>query len=83
MLGRLEADVLHGVGVDFAAEDRLGSIEQTLVCQHAEDGGPCPKGRVRFDVALRQGEVEVLRMDFAAFLVDGDEPLGEGQILVK
>ena len=78
VFGRLDAHVLHGVGPDLRADDRFSRVEQGRVAQAAEDGRSGPEGRVGLDAVLRQREIEILRVHFAAVDDDLRQAFAEG-----
>ena len=53
-LGRLDAHVLDGIGIDLRANQRLDDVEQVRVGEGAEDGRPGPEGSVGLDVLKGQ-----------------------------
>ena len=80
LLGRFDADVLDGVGVDFRADEVFDDVEELFVAQHGEGGGADGNGRVRADAALGQRDVEVLGVNLAGFVVDLAEALVKAEI---
>ena len=83
LLGRFDADVLDGVGVDFRADEVFDDVEELFVAQHGEGGGANGNGRVRADAALGQRDVEVLGIDLAGFVVDLAEALIKAEVGVR
>ena len=81
-LGRLDAHVLDGIGVDFWANQRLDDVEQVGVGEGAEDGRPGPEGGVGLDVLKGQREVEVLAVDAAGFNADLDVAVAKLELFV-
>ena len=80
LLGRFDADVLDGVGVDFRADEVFDDVEELFVAQHREGGGTNRDGRVRADAALGQRDVEVLGVNLAGFVVDLAEALVKAEV---
>ena len=80
LLGRFDADVLDGVGVDFWADEVFDDVEELFVAQHGEGGGADGDGRVRANAALGQRDVEVLGIDLAGFVVDLAKALVKAEV---
>ena len=80
LLGRFDADVLDGIGVDFRADEVFDDVEELFVAQHGEGGGADGDGRVRADAALGQRDVEVLGVNLAGFVVDLAEALIKAEV---
>ena len=78
-LGRLDADVLHRVGVEFRADETLDQIQYPLVGDNPEHRRPRPERRVPRHAGRQQAGVEVARVVASGLPVDVHQPLGESE----
>ena len=79
-LRRLDAHVLHRVGVDLRSDQRLHHVQQRFGGKRVQHRRAEPERRVRSHAGEGQGEVEVLGMAAPALRVDARHPRPERQL---